>query len=276
MKAERLPRLELRDGNTIPAIGYGLFQVPSDDAQRLIEEALAAGYRHIDGAAAYGNEGAVGKALAACGIDRDEIFVTTKLWNADQGYDSALRAFDSSRELLGLDEIDLYLIHFPAPERGLFTETWTAFERLHAEGGARSIGVSNFIEPYLQELLASANEVPAVHQIEVHPTYQQRALQELSRDHGMVVEAYSPLGRSADLSAPAVVEAAARHGRTPAQVIVRWHVQHGTVPLPKSVNPERIVANLAVDDFVLTEAEMSAIDALEAGNRTGEDIPHFN
>ncbi len=276
MTAERLPRLELRDGNTIPAIGYGLFQVPSDDAQRLIEEALAAGYRHIDGAAAYGNEGAVGKALAACGIDRDEIFVTTKLWNADQGYDSALRAFDSSRELLGLDEIDLYLIHFPAPERGLFTETWTAFERLHAEGGARSIGVSNFIEPYLQELLASANEVPAVHQIEVHPTYQQRALQELSRDHGMVVEAYSPLGRSADLSAPAVVEAAARHGRTPAQVIVRWHVQHGTVPLPKSVNPERIVANLAVDDFVLTEAEMSAIDALEAGNRTGEDIPHFN
>ncbi|WP_084126088.1 aldo/keto reductase [Demequina sp. NBRC 110054] len=276
MTAERLPRLELRDGNTIPAIGYGLFQVPSDDAQRLIEEALAAGYRHIDGAAAYGNEGAVGKALAASGIDRDEIFVTTKLWNADQGYDSALRAFDSSRELLGLDEIDLYLIHFPAPERGLFAETWTAFERLHAEGGARSIGVSNFIEPYLQELLASANEVPAVHQIEVHPTYQQRALQELSRAHGMVVEAYSPLGRSADLSAPAVVEAAARHGRTPAQVIVRWHVQHGTVPLPKSVNPERIVANLAVDDFVLTEAEMGAIDALEAGNRTGEDIPHFN
>ncbi|WP_062201602.1 aldo/keto reductase [Demequina salsinemoris] len=276
MTVERLPRLALRDGRSIPAVGYGLFQVPSEDAQRLIEQALEAGYRHIDGAAAYGNEGAVGKALAACGIDRDEIFVTTKLWNADQGYDSALRAFDRSRELLGLDEIDLYLIHFPAPERGLFTETWTAFERLHEEGGARSIGVSNFIEPYLQELLASANEAPAVHQIEVHPTYQQRSLQELSRAHGMVIEAYSPLGRSADLTAPAVVEAAEQHGRTPAQVIVRWHVQHGIVPLPKSVNPERIVGNLAVDDFVLTEDQMRAIDALEAGNRTGEDIPHFN
>jgi diketogulonate reductase-like aldo/keto reductase len=253
-----------------------VFQVPQDRAQELTEVALEAGYRHIDTAAAYGNEAGVGSALAATGVPRDEIFVTTKLWNSDQGYDSTFRAYDKSRSLLGLDSLDLYLIHFPAPKRLEYVETWRAFEKLYADGQVRSIGVSNFKWPFLDRLLSGADVVPAVHQIEVHPTYQQAELDALSQSHGMVVEAYSPLGRGVELEAPTIVRIAAEHGVTTVQVILRWHVQRGRVPLPKSTDPARIAQNIDLSGFTLTDDELAQIDGLEAGVRTGEDIETFN
>ncbi len=268
--------ITLNNGVTIPQVGYGVFQIPPTDAQRMTEAALAAGYRHIDTAAGYQNEEGVGRGVRESGVPRGEVFVTTKLWNADQGYENALAAFEASRSRLGLDYIDLYLIHFPVPQRRLYAETWKALEKLYADGVVRAIGVSNFKFPYLDRLLATADVVPAVHQIEVHPTYQQAELEALTRAHGIVVEAYSPLGRGADLESDAIVSIAARLDVTPAQVIIKWHLQRGRVVLPKSASVERLAANLDTNGFELTESDLTAIEALEQGLRTGEDIETFD
>lgn len=268
--------ITLNNGVTIPQVGYGVFQIPPADAQKMTEAALAAGYRHIDTAAGYQNEEGVGRGVRESGVPRGEVFVTTKLWNADQGYENALAAFEASRSLLGLDYIDLYLIHFPVPQRRLYAETWKALEKLYADGVVRAIGVSNFKFPYLDRLLATADVVPAVHQIEVHPTYQQAELEALTRAHGIAIEAYSPLGRGADLESDAIVNIAARLDVTPAQVIIKWHLQRGRVVLPKSASVDRLAANLDTNGFELTESDLTAIEALEQGLRTGEDIETFD
>jgi diketogulonate reductase-like aldo/keto reductase len=268
--------ITLNNGVTIPQVGYGVFQIPPADAQRMTEAALAAGYRHIDTAAGYQNEEGVGRGVRESGVPRDEVFVTTKLWNADQGYEKALHGFEASRSRLGFDYIDLYLIHFPVPQRRLYAETWKALEKLYADGLVRAIGVSNFKFPYLDRLLVTADVVPAVHQIEVHPTYQQAELEALTRAHGIAVEAYSPLGRGADLESDAIANIAARLDVSPAQVIIRWHLQRGRVVLPKSASIARLAANLDTNGFELTEADLTAIEALEHGLRTGEDIETFD
>lgn len=268
--------ITLNNGVTIPQVGYGVFQIPPVDAQRMTEAAISVGYRHIDTAAGYQNEEGVGAGVTSSGIPRDEIFVTTKLWNADQGYEKALAAFETSRKKLGLDYIDLYLIHFPIPQKRLYAETWKALEKLYAEGAVRAIGVSNFKFPYLDRLLAGADVVPAVHQIEVHPTYQQAELDALTRTHGIAVEAYSPLGRGADLTAPIIVEIAERVGASPAQVIMKWHLNRGRIVLPKSASVDRLTENLRVDAIELTESDLTAIETLEEGLRTGEDIETFD
>lgn len=268
--------ITLNNGVVIPQVGFGVFQIPPADAQRMTEAALSAGYRHIDTAAGYQNEEGVGSGVLHSGIPREEIFVTTKLWNADQGFENALAAYETSRKNLGLDYIDLYLIHFPVPQRRLYQETWKALEKLYTEGAIRAIGVSNFKFPYLDRLLAGADVVPAVHQIEVHPTYQQAELDALTRGHGIAVEAYSPLGRGADLTAPTIVEIAGRVGASPAQVIMKWHLERGRIVLPKSASVERLTENLRTDGIELTESDLTAIEALEQGLRTGEDIETFD
>ena len=266
-----VPTITLNDGVQIPQLGLGVFEVPEDDTQRIVEDALAAGYRHIDTAAGYYNEKGVGAALRATDIPRDEIFVTTKLRNGDQGYDTTLAAFEASRAALDLEYVDLFLIHWPVPSLDLYVETWRAFEKLQADGLVRSIGVSNFLPEHLDRLVAETEIVPSVNQIEVHPTFQQADLQAATRAHGITVQAYSPLGRGTDLEAPAVVDAAQRLGVSPAQVVLRWHLQAGRIVIPKSVTAERIRANIDVLGFELTDADVAAIDALESGNRLGAD-----
>ena len=267
----QIPFITLNNGVTIPQVGFGTFQVAPDKTQQTVESAFEAGYRHIDTAAGYYNEAGVGAAIKASGLPRDEVFVTTKLRNGDQGYESALAAFEASRAALDVDVVDLYLIHWPSPARGLYVETWRAFEKLLADGAVRAIGVSNFLPEHLTTLLETAEVVPAVNQIEVHPTFQHAATVAASRAAGLAVEAYSPLGRGADLTSDAVTEIAAARGVTPAQVVLRWHLQQGTIVIPKSNNPERIKANLDVVGFELSADEMTRIDALESGNRTGAD-----
>ena len=266
-----VPIITLNDGVQIPQLGLGVFEVPEDDTQRIVEDALAVGYRHIDTAAGYYNEEGVGAALRATDIPRDEIFVTTKLRNGDQGYDTTLAAFEASRAALDLEYVDLFLIHWPVPSLDLYVETWRAFEKLQADGLVRSIGVSNFLPEHLDRLVAETEIVPSVNQIEVHPTFQQADLQAATRAHGIAVQAYSPLGRGTDLEAPAVVDAAQRLGVSPAQVVLRWHLQAGRIVIPKSVTAERIRANIDVLGFELTDADVAAIDALESGNRLGAD-----
>ncbi|NKX92351.1 aldo/keto reductase [Sanguibacter hominis ATCC BAA-789] len=271
MTTPQIPTITLNDGVEIPQLGLGVFQVPEEDTQRIVEDALAAGYRHIDTAAGYYNEEGVGAALRATDLPRDEIFVTTKLRNGDQGYDKTLAAFEASRAALDLEYVDLFLIHWPVPSLDLYVETWRAFEKLQADGLVRSIGVSNFLPEHLDRLVAETQIVPSVNQIEVHPTFQQADLQAATRDHGIAVQAYSPLGRGADLEAPAVVDAAQRLGVSPAQVVLRWHLQAGRIVIPKSVTAERIRSNIDVLGFELAAADVAAIDALEAGNRLGAD-----
>jgi diketogulonate reductase-like aldo/keto reductase len=263
--------VKLNNGVEIPQVGYGVFQVPENGTQQAVELALESGYRHIDTAAAYYNEDGVGAAIKASGIPRDELFVTTKLRNGDQGQDKALQAFEDSRRALGLDVVDLYLVHWPLPSAGLYVETWKAFERLYAEGAVRAIGVSNFLPEHLDTLLAQTEITPVVNQIEVHPTLQQAAVQDATRAAGIAVEAYSPLGQGVDLDQPAVLDIAKAHGKTAGQVVLRWHLEHGTIIIPKSVTPERIASNIALFDFELSADEVAAIDALEAANRTGAD-----
>jgi diketogulonate reductase-like aldo/keto reductase len=273
MTTSSVPSLSLRGGVEIPQLGLGVFQVPDDGTQANVEQALELGYRHVDTAAGYYNEAGVGAALRASGLPRDDVFVTTKLRNGDQGYERALRAFEDSRRALGVDRVDLYLVHWPVPSADLYVETWRAFEKLLADGAVRAIGVSNFLVEHLDRLVAETDVVPAVNQIEVHPTFQQAALQQHCRDLGIAVEAYSPLGRGADLDAPAVVAAATELGVTPAQVVLRWAVQQGRVVIPKSLSAERQATNLDVFSFELSPAQVASIDALEAGvaGRTGAD-----
>ena len=262
--------LRLNSGAEIPQVGLGVWQSPRGEGTRsAVLAALRFGYRHVDTARIYGNEADVGAAVRESGIARGEVFVTTKLWNDDQGYDSALRAFDASLKRLGLDDVDLYLIHWPVAGKRL--ESWRALERLHEEKRARAIGVSNFLEPHLLELLGKARHVPAVNQIELTPFLQRRETRALCRKHGIVVEAYSPLTRGRRLNDPVVVGVAQRVGRTAAQVLLRWGLQHGHVVLPKSTQPERIAENGALFDFVLDDRAMSELDALEEGLTTGWD-----
>jgi diketogulonate reductase-like aldo/keto reductase len=262
--------LPLRSGTRIPVVGLGVWQAPAGTTTRdAVLAALRAGYRHVDTARIYGNEADVGAAVRASGVPRAEVFVTTKLWNADQGYDRALKAFDASLARLGLDYVDLYLIHWPVAGKRL--DSWRALERLHAEGRARAIGVSNFLVPHLNELFAKASEPPAVNQIEVHPFLQQRETRALCAKHEVVVEAYSPLGSGQWLRHPALLKLAKAVGKSPAQVLLRWGIQHGMVVLPKSVHEARIVENARVFDFELDAQVMRQLDALEQGSATGWD-----
>ena len=262
--------LQLNSGARIPQVGLGVWQTPSGaTTHEAVATALDVGYRHIDTARIYGNEADVGAAVRASGVARDALFVTTKLWNADQGYDRALSACDASLERLGLDYVDLYLIHWPVAGKRL--DSWRALERIHAEGRARSIGVSNFLVPHLEELLGKATRVPAVNQIELTPFLQRRETRALCAKHGIVVEAYSPLTHGQRLDHPVVNEVARRVGRTVAQVLLRWGLQHGLVVLPKSTRPARIAENGALFDFALDERAMSELDGLEEGLVTGWD-----
>ncbi|HMF40119.1 MAG TPA: aldo/keto reductase [Polyangia bacterium] len=262
--------LQLNSGARIPQVGLGVWQTPSGATTRqAVAAALDGGYRHVDTARIYGNEADVGAAVRESRVARDAVFVTTKLWNADQGYDPALRAFDASLQRLGLEYVDLYLIHWPVAGRRL--ESWRALERIHAEGRARSIGVSNFLVPHLQELLGKAKRIPAVNQIEVSPFLQRRDTRALCAKHGIVVEAYSPLTHGQRLDHPAVADVARRAGRSVAQVLLRWGLQHGMVVLPKSTKPARIAENGALFDFSLDGREMQELDALEEGLVTGWD-----
>jgi diketogulonate reductase-like aldo/keto reductase len=262
--------VQLSSGTRIPQVGLGVWQTPSGATTRnAVAAALEAGYRHIDTARIYGNEADVGAAVRDSAIAREQIFVTTKLWNADQGYEPALRAFDASLQRLGLDYVDLYLLHWPVPGKRL--DSWRALERIHTEGRARSIGVSNFLVPHLEELLGKASQVPAINQIEVSPFLQRQETRALCQQHGIVIEAYSPLTHGQRLDDPVVADIARRVGRSPAQVLLRWGLQHDLVVLPKSTKPARIAENGALFDFTLDDRAMTELDALEDGFVAGWD-----
>lgn len=265
------PRITLNNGVQIPQVGFGTFRVDEAETQRVVESALEAGYRHIDTAAGYYNEAGVGAALRASGLPRDEVFLTTKLRNGDQGRDRARAAFEASREALGVDTVDLYLVHWPVPSRGLAGETWEVFQELYADGAVRAIGVSNFLPDHLADLLENADVTPAVNQIEVHPSFQQRDAQQASLDAGLAIEAYAPIGQGEDLRLPAVTEIADSLGVGPGQVVVRWHLQQGRVVIPKSATPERIASNIDVFGFELDDSQMAAISGLDTEERMFPD-----
>jgi 2,5-diketo-D-gluconate reductase A len=270
-----VPDLPIEPDEQIPQLGFGVFQVPPKETEVAVAEALSAGYRHIDTAAAYRNEGGVGQALRASGIERDELFVTTKCWNDDQGYDKAKRACRASLERLELSHLDLYLIHWPVPAHDLYVETWKAFVELQSEGLVRSIGVSNFQPEHLERVIAETGVTPAINQVELHPHFQQVGLRREHERLGILTEAWSPLGQGLELDDPAIVEIAQVHGKTPAQAIIRWHLQIGNVVIPKSVTPERIRENFEVLDFELSDEQLEAIAALDAGTRIGPDPDTF-
>ena len=276
MASSPIPSVTLNNGVEIPQLSFGVFQVPDEQTTAAVTSALEAGYRSIDTAAIYGNETGVGRALAAAALPREELFVTTKVWNADQGYDATLRAFDASLAKLGLDYVDLYLIHWPTPARDLYRDSWRALERLAEEGRVRAAGVSNFQPDHLERLLDGATLIPVVNQIELHPGLQQAALRAFHAEHKIATEAWSPLAQGAVLDDPAITDIAARHGKSPAQVVIRWHLQLGNIVIPKSVTPARIRENLDVFDFALTEQEMTAIAALDRDLRTGPHPDELN
>jgi 2,5-diketo-D-gluconate reductase A len=271
-----VPVLDLNDGNHIPQLGFGVFQVPAEETAQAVRRALDTGYRLIDTAAAYGNEEGVRDAVRASGLDRGEVFITTKLFNDDHGRDPARRAFEQSLSKLGGDYIDLYLIHWPVPSRGLYVETWEALCALREEGRVRSIGVSNFQIEHLQRIIDATGVVPAVNQIELHPRLQQAELRRFHTERGILTEAWSPLGKGKLLDDPVIADIAAGHDRTPAQTVLRWHLQLGNVVIPKSVTPSRIEENLHVFDFELSAGEMDRLGELERGERTGPDPDSFS
>ncbi|MBT2409466.1 aldo/keto reductase [Streptomyces sp. ISL-12] len=261
----------------MPQLGFGVWQVPDDEAETAVATALKAGYRSIDTAAIYGNERGTGKAIAASGLPREDLFVTTKLWNSEQGYDSTLRAFDTSLSKLGLEYVDLYLIHWPMPDRGTYVDTYKAFEKILADGRARAIGVSNFQPDHLERLIGETSVIPAVNQIELHPHLQQHALREYHAEQGIATEAWSPLGSGKGLlEVPAIVAIGRKHGRSPAQIVLRWHLQTGNVVIPKSVTPSRIKENIEVFDFSLDDEDLAAISALNEDRRVGPDPAAVN
>lgn len=266
----------LNDGNSIPRLGFGVYKISPVDAQQAVATALTAGYRHIDTAALYGNEREVGRAVVNSALPRDEIYVVTKLWNADQGYDSTLTAFDASMARLGLDVLDLYLIHWPLPARGKFVDSFRAIAHLRDQGRIRSIGVSNFAPEHLEMLIDGTGIVPVVNQVELHPRFSQAELREVHARLGIATEAWAPLGQGSLLDHPTVTEVAHHCGKTSAQVLIRWHIQLGNIVIPKSVSPERIVSNFEVFDFELGNAEMAAISSLDDGTRLGPDPRTFD
>lgn len=266
------PTVPLNVGKAIPQVGLGVWQTPNDGAAAAVSTAIRAGYRHVDTAAVYENESGVGEGLRQSGVARDELFVTTKVWNADQGFDATLKAFDASLGRLGLDHVDLYLIHWPAPTKGLYVDTWRALVRLKEERRARSIGVSNFTVEHLDRLIAETGVKPVLNQIELHPRFQQRALREAHAQRGIATESWSPLGQGRLLEDAVITRVAEKHGKTPAQVIIRWHVDNGLVVIPKSVTPSRIVANFDVFGFRLDKDDMADIASLDASDgRLGPD-----
>lgn len=269
--ADMAAHVELNNGVSIPQVVHGVFQIPNGETQAAVEGALEAGYRHIDTATAYQNEAGVGAAIKASGLSRDDIFVTTKLRNGEQGFDASLKAFETSRSDLGLDVIDLYLIHWPVPSQDLYLETWRAFEKLYADQAVRAIGISNFLPDHVARLMEHADVTPAVNQFEVHPSFQQPATQEASRAAGIAVEAYAPLGQAKDLDHAAVTRAAEALDVTPGQVVLRWHIQNGTIVIPKSVTPHRVKSNLDVFSFALDDDQMASITALDTPDRMFPD-----
>ncbi|WP_140723943.1 aldo/keto reductase [Pseudomonas sp. Hp2] len=267
-----IPSVPLNDGRSIPQLGLGVWQTPAEETARVVGTAFELGYRHVDTAAIYRNEEGVGQAVAASGLPRGELFITTKLWNADQGYDRALKALDASLRKLALDYVDLYLIHWPCPADGKFVDTWKALVRAREDGKARSIGVSNFRPQDIDRIVEATGVVPAVNQIELHPLFQQKELRAYDAAHGIATESWSPLAQGGELLGDARLrEIAGKHGKTPAQVILRWHVQLGLVVFPKSVTPSRIAENAAIFDFALDGSDLARIAELDVGRRLGPD-----
>jgi diketogulonate reductase-like aldo/keto reductase len=266
-----VPTIKLNNGIEIPQLGLGVWQIPNGQVEGAMAAAFEAGYRHIDTAAAYNNEEGVGNAIAATALPREELFITTKLRNDDQGYDSTLREFEASLKRLQIDYVDLYLIHWPQPTRGLFPATWKAFEEILASGRARSIGVSNFREVDLDKLAETASVVPAVNQIELHLGFQQAELRAYHAAHGIVTESWSPLGHGQSLENPAIAALAAKYGKSAAQIILRWHIQIGAVVIPKSATAARIAENIEIFDFELAADDLATIADLQTGTRIGPD-----
>jgi 2,5-diketo-D-gluconate reductase A len=274
--ATEAPQLELHDGHRIPQLGFGVFQVDPPQTTDVVLHALATGYRSIDTAAAYENEAGVGEAIARSGISREEVFVTTKLWNDQHGRQSAKRALEQSLQRLQLEHVDLYLIHWPAPQRDRYVETWEALCELRSEGRTRSIGVSNFLPEHLDRIIEATGEVPVLNQIELHPLLQQRELRSYHAQRRILTEAWSPLAKGGSLLRhPTITQIAQALERTPAQVVLRWHIQLGNVVIPKSVTPQRIEENYSLFDFELDAEQMQAIERLDAGERTGPDPASF-
>ena len=271
-----VPVLALHDGREIPQLGLGTYKMPPADTAGHVADALALGYRHIDTASLYGNEEGVGEGLRRSGLDRDDVFVTTKVWHDRLGYDETLRAFDESLDRLGLDEVDLYLIHWPAPARDLYVESWEALQLLRDEGRARSIGVANFKIPHLQRLVDETGVAPAVNQVELHPAFQQRELRDFHAAHGIVTESWAPLQRGRACAEPVIERLAAKHGRTPAQIALRWHLELGNVAIPKTVHPERMRENLEAVGFALDTGDLAALESVDCGERTGRDPDDVN
>lgn len=271
MSAHRAPLLPLADGAEIPQLGFGLYKVPAEDAARLALAAIDAGYRHLDTAAFYANEAEVGRAVREAPVPREELFVTSKVWKDDNGYDETLRAFDASMERFGLERIELYLIHWPVPSTDRYVDSWRALVRLRDEGRVRSIGVANFHAHHVERLIAETGEAPVVNQVELHPWLPQAELCAYDGAHSILTEAWSPLARGRVLDDPVLAGIAAKHGRTPAQIVLRWHVQLGNVVIPKASSPERIRENLDVFGFALDAKDLAAIGGLESGERTGRD-----
>lgn len=264
--------ISLNDGRAIPQIGLGVWRTPNDKAADAVATALSTGYRHVDTASVYENEDGVGEGLRRSDVPRDDIFLTTKVWNVDQGFDATLRAFDASLGRLGLDHVDLYLIHWPAPKLGHYVETWKALIRLREEGRAKSIGVSNFAAEHLDRLISETGMAPALNQIELHPRFQQKAMREANAERGIATQSWSPLGQGQLLSDPVIAKLAEKHGRTAAQIVIRWHIDSGLVVIPKSVTPARIEENFGVFDFGLDADDMAAIEKLDsADGRLGPD-----
>ena len=271
------PSVPLNSGTSMPQLGFGVFKVPNDETAAAVSAALDAGYRAIDTAAMYGNEAGVGRAIAASGIEREELFITTKLNNNAHGTDEALRAFEASRALLGLEYVDLYLIHWPLPAKDRYVQTWQALEKLQRDGLSRAIGVSNFQPAHLRRLFDETDLVPALNQIELHPYLTQDALRAFDAEHGIATEAWSPIARGGELLSDAVIASLAqKYGKTPAQIVIRWHLQLGNVVIPKSVTPSRIAENIDVFDFELADDDVAAITELNRDERTGPDPDQFN
>lgn len=271
-----VPTITLNNGVEIPQLGFGVFQIPPEDTKKATATALEVGYRHIDTAEMYGNEEGVGQAVRDSGIPRDQIFVTSKLNNGFHAREDALAAFDVTLGTLDIDYVDLFLIHWPLPQVGDFVETWKALETIYEGGKVRAIGVSNFQQHHLNRLLAETTVIPAVNQIEVHPYLAQDALRAFDTEHEIATEAWSPIAQGKVLGDPVIERISRRVEQTPAQVVLRWHIQRGDIVFPKSVTKERVEENFALFDFELNDADMSDISALDKGERTGPDPDHFN